>query len=1507
MTKQAEIMKAILNRQELSTLTPSSSTATINETPDTVLSGQLTSFMKQLSEASQSQATQGRDLSMSELVATFRRLFTEANPKRSRAAFAATLGKASPTEESGDDGRQIKKSKRTPCICGAQHKYEDCWTLIPSKAPEGWTPKDPIKTKIIKALAGNQRLALQVQKALDKSSLDLPDWVKQASKSSKSPAKSAETASNASTSSIKPAAAYALSTTSPGGGFTACTTKSSYKAQKPLHLFKLDSCADTHICNDLERFTSFRPDVETSLTSGGITEMVQGIGTVPIMVQGPDGPTPIKLLNVLYAPAFAFNLVSYQRMRLSGARWNDTTGWIEERGHKAYKVHYHDGWPIIEMGVLSRFAMAVKGRKPSSIASFDTWHQRMGHASIESISHLPSAVRGVVLATTRPAGDTDFCRQCVLGQIHAKPSRISPFKGDYPFEKVHFDVVPFEEASDGNQHLFQFYCAFSKFRFSFLLPKKDAKRLVEVIQEFLSITKTWGFTVRYFQSDSDPTFNGRLTDYIRDQGIVFNQAPADTQDQNGFAERSGRTVIETAIKIGTATGLPATLWPYFVTHATMVLNRLPTRGNDWITPFEKVHGRQAEGSGYRILGSKAYVLIKSNRANDQIHRQKLQKLHPKAVEGWLVGMASSTGSNIYKVWLPQYNHRIIISRDVRIDEKIRFKAEEHDESIPPIPQSALAEVDIDDESLSEEALQVIEQLSFDTVISKPPDSGPSYPTPPETAHSPSEMPLGDAQVLYESPPSPAASEYSHISVAQAETPVSGVFSESYQGALEQSIGRTDPLSPASGISPTGGESPASDLEQESTPVQHGMIPLTIPQLDEEMPDRADTPSAQLSLKPSSSLLKHLQLDEAGPSSRLSQSTPETPGPICARMHDLGDAPMIARGKPQSPALQTDITTSNPAPKQWKTNPEVTAVRQLRSSSGRTIKPSRKAQSFDSKTTVPNEALGKNQTPPGVRRAFAMAASSHKRVSELQPPPDNWKVMLRHPEATGFIQAAQVEIDQLRLKGTWEEVPRPSNKQILPLRWVFSYKSDELGYLSKYKARICVRGDLQFQTDNDYYAATGAYRSFRILMGLVCAFDLNCDQVDVKNAFTNALMDEEVYCYSPQGFETPGKVIRLLKALYGLRRSPKLWYDDITAFLCALGFKPCPEDPCVLTRDTDSLIIFLFVDDMLLMGRPQHQSSINEIKTKLNEKYGITDLGEAKTFLNIRITRDRGQRKLWLTQDSYVDKLVVKFGLEGARKVFTPLPSNYDPSPFEGNATEGQIKEYQQKIGSLIYPSVVTRPDIAFATSNLSRFLTNPGPDHIRTANRLISYLDNTKGLSIEYSGDTEVPFLAASDASFADDKTTRRSTQGFLMTLYGGPIDWVSQRQKTVTTSTTEAELLSVSTLGARVIALWRLFKQIEYDPDQMPEILCDNQQTVGLIQKELPQLTTRLRHVDIHHHWLRQEYRDNKFQISWVPTADMPADGFTKALSRDRHANFVRQLGMVDLTKRLGHRQIEP
>ncbi|KAL1956594.1 hypothetical protein VTO42DRAFT_7005 [Malbranchea cinnamomea] len=176
--------------------------------------------------------------------------------------------------------------------------------------------------------------------------------------------------------------------------------------------------------------------------------------------------------------------------------------------------------------------------------------------------------------------------------------------------------------------------------------------------------------------------------------------------------------------------------------------------------------------------------------------------------------------------------------------------------------------------------------------------------------------------------------------------------------------------------------------------------------------------------------------------------------------------------------------------------------------------------------------------------------------------------------------------KIQERGTYIEATLPLKHHATPLMWVFDYKFDDNGYLLNHKTYLVVRGDL------------------------VPANDMN----------------EIIYYFFPDGFKQPGKVMRLLHALYGLPRSPYLWFRELTETFEGLGFKAVLENVCLLTNGC--IIIFFYVDDIVIMNRPEHRSEANEVVLKLKAKYEIHDLGDLQWFLNITISRDPARRHLF---------------------------------------------------------------------------------------------------------------------------------------------------------------------------------------------------------------------------------------------------------------------------------------
>jgi hypothetical protein len=251
-------------------------------------------------------------------------------------------------------------------------------------------------------------------------------------------------------------------------------------------------------------------------------------------------------------------------------------------------------------------------------------------------------------------------------------------------------------------------------------------------------------------------------------------------------------------------------------------------------------------------------------------------------------------------------------------------------------------------------------------------------------------------------------------------------------------------------------------------------------------------------------------------------------------------------------------------------------------------------------------------------AFSAAATFMKariHSTELPAPPNHWRDMLSHPHKAGFLAAAEKEFKDLESAGTFKptSTSRIGTARPIPVRWVFTYKFDEDDYLNKYKARLVVRGDMQRDSlFEETYAGTLAASVFRFLMAIACYFDLEIKQFDAKNAFSQAFLDELIYIHYPEGFGRHGHVLRLIKALYGLRRSPLLWFNEISKALSKLGFQCIGDARCLFIKK--GLIVFFYVDDICVVFHRHDAEIYEQFKTRLMATFVLRELGDVKWFL-----------------------------------------------------------------------------------------------------------------------------------------------------------------------------------------------------------------------------------------------------------------------------------------------------
>jgi len=305
---------------------------------------------------------------------------------------------------------------------------------------------------------------------------------------------------------------------------------------------------------------------------------------------------------------------------------------------------------------------------------------------------------------------------------------------------------------------------------------------------------------------------------------------------------------------------------------------------------------------------------------------------------------------------------------------------------------------------------------------------------------------------------------------------------------------------------------------------------------------------------------------------------------------------------------------------------------------------------------------------------------------------------------------QDELQLLADQAVWTVVPIPSPKHnIVGCKWVYKIKRDAAGEISRYKARLVAQGySQQPGTDCDeIFSPVVRYDSLRLLIALSISLGWKQpDQLDIKGAFLYGSRNEEIYMKLPPGYEVTGSSVRLNKSIYGLKQSPRQWYQRLTGFLLPLGFVTANFDSCVLIHKDYQLIVAIYVDDITLAGpdRPQRDN----LKKLLKEEFEFSDLGPLTWLLGIQV--EWQEDSVTLSQRTYIDQLLVRFGMNACNPISLPL----DPNKFKYllQAQDGDnladISQYQQIVGSLMYLVIGTRPDLAFTVSALSAYSTTYG-------------------------------------------------------------------------------------------------------------------------------------------------------------------------------------------------------
>uniref|UniRef100_A0A1Y1MYL6 Retrovirus-related Pol polyprotein from transposon TNT 1-94 n=1 Tax=Photinus pyralis TaxID=7054 RepID=A0A1Y1MYL6_PHOPY len=512
-------------------------------------------------------------------------------------------------------------------------------------------------------------------------------------------------------------------------------------------------------------------------------------------------------------------------------------------------------------------------------------------------------------------------------------------------------------------------------------------------------------------------------------------------------------------------------------------------------------------------------------------------------------------------------------------------------------------------------------------------------------------------------------------------------------------------------------------------------------------------------------------------------------------------------------------------------------------------------------------------------------------------PNTYEEALRSENSSEWKKSIAEELQAHEENGTWELVPKPVGKNIIDSKWVFKVKRTSQGEICRYKARLCARGFTQIR-GLDYeetFSPTTRYDSIRTLLSIAAERDYEMVQFDVTTAFLNGDLVEEIYMTPPTGANIdPTLVCKLKKSLYGLKQASRCWNKKFDDSLKKFGLQQCNGDKCVYKGEFNGakVLLILFVDDGLIIG--ENKSILSVILDKLKVKFNIV-INEPNYFVGLEISRDRASKSICVSQRNYVKQLVKRFNLEDAKCSSVPADPHAMMSSEIGHQVQNNIP-YREAVGALIYIATVSRPDIAYAVGVVSRYLNSYSLAHWNAVKRIIRYLKGTMDDGIEYKPTSHNRKLVGfSDADFAGDHDTRRSTSGYISMLHGGAITWSSQRQQTVSLSTTEAEYVAAANASKELMWLRSFLREIHEDVvDDATKLFVDNQSAVRLVQNA--EFHKRTKHIDVKFHFIREQQERGEIDVTYVESDKQLADIMTKPLSINKFNLLRVQFGMKHL-----------
>ncbi|CAI7932708.1 unnamed protein product [Closterium sp. NIES-54] len=487
--------------------------------------------------------------------------------------------------------------------------------------------------------------------------------------------------------------------------------------------------------------------------------------------------------------------------------------------------------------------------------------------------------------------------------------------------------------------------------------------------------------------------------------------------------------------------------------------------------------------------------------------------------------------------------------------------------------------------------------------------------------------------------------------------------------------------------------------------------------------------------------------------------------------------------------------------------------------------------------------------------------------EMPGEPATLKEALESSDAEEWKKAMESELKSIEENGTWEFVELPDGRKAITSKWLFKIKSDTDGKIERYKSRLVAKGYHQKEKVDykELFTPVVKPTTLRTLLAGATIKGWVVKQMDVTIAFLNGILEEEIFMAQPKGFyDGSGRVWKLKKVLYGLKQAPRQWYLKLREVLEEIGFTPSSAD-----------------NSLFMLGEGEQRSFMFKCKA----------LDDVSFYLGLHIERDVEKRCMRVHQRKYLEALAANSG-QSESHVATPFPSGFKcvKGPEEESVGEEERRRFHSLVGSLMYAAVNTRPDVAFATGQLTRVVQCPNEEQVATGMRVAKYLGQTPTVGLHYSAaaqrrqkgaDGVEPgrlFLTAfSDASYASEPEDMTSVGGFIFCVGGGPTAWESKKQVDQTLSSVESKDMALFRAVREIVWQRHLLAELGEEQQGPTPLYFDSQGAIALAKN--PVLHGLTKHMRVKWDWTRSMVAAGEVELHYVKTTRKPADMMTKRL----------------------------